>query len=298
MAVTYLLEAKENYAARELAEVNDAGTLYAGVGASQTFTGDSFDPVSRTFVYSACEYLTAQPTAPYNLWNGSDLIAVGDPVNQHFAWNWHTLTKDIDTGAVASYQAYDSTKLVPAGIGGTDGTARRYLDAIAQTENQLRRLVSPRNQNLWQHLDGDTCSIFLLRKADDYVQVISPLVSTTHMEIAGLTADWLYVFEYSSGGGSHPAKPDPRSIVHHRRRSVGRLPAELREFHPAGRGQDRLLPLDPGFRQEPLAVHLHQDRNPRLQALQVHPADLRTLWRPDCWRGLDGRYPLGRVHRP
>jgi hypothetical protein len=204
---TYSMEARQNYATREqdiMQAAVDTSTPYEGIGASQTFTGDNFDPVTRQLIYSACEYVGYEFMPPYNLWNGTTLLPVDDLMSQENAWNWWTLVKDIDTGVVTSTQAYNATHLVPAGIGGGDGTWRRYLDSIGDTENQLRRLINPRNQDLWQHLDGDTCSIFLLRHADGYEQIISPLVSTTHMEIAGLTADWLYVFEYSSGGSSHP----------------------------------------------------------------------------------------------
>lgn len=192
----YVMEAKQNYSPsmQTIIDTNPSG-LYENIYASQTFTGDSFDPVRRQFIYSACQQLTADGTTkPHSVWDGAIEIPSGDDIFTSLFLNFHTIVRDIDSETVESFEAYNTAQLVPAGIGGGDGTWRRYMDTYAVQERQIRRLIDPRTGNLWQHTYGDNfpCGLYLLRPEDDYQQIISPVSYVSHMEICGLTDDWLY----------------------------------------------------------------------------------------------------------
>lgn len=195
MPITYTMEAKENYSDALLTEI--ASEFSWTTFTHQAFVGDNFDFVRREFLYASTVRISPDPTYDYSVWDGSVEIPPDTEVNSRYYQNFRTLRKPINTGTVTDFIAFDPAELVPAGIGGGDGTWARYVDTDAEQQRQLRRVVDPLTGDYFQHTYGVNypCGLYRFSRTGDYLHTISPLQSDGHMEILGLTADWLYVHQ-------------------------------------------------------------------------------------------------------
>lgn len=197
--VTYTMEAKENYDPTRAAQADGAGFPVVTYVDSQLI-GHGFDANRRELVYAA---IIGKPAVDgvatndsgHDLWDGQTAILAGATFSPAANWAFHLARKNIDTGVVTFYDAYDPDSLVPSGIYG-DGTARRYVSDTAGTR-QYPILTDPRTSDAW--VLQESCDLYVFRAEDDWTMHISPLrpvgASLNHVIPRGMNDDWVYVVE-------------------------------------------------------------------------------------------------------
>lgn len=196
---SYVMEAVENYQTA-IAALVDADTNLALCFTDQLYCGMSYDHVRRKILYTFlnCANGPTTNTTGFTLWNGDNALAPGDAYNAQETLNLWVSEIDIDTRAVVIYNTYDPAQLVPAGIGGGDGTWRRNTDTDALFHGEGPKVIDPRTGNMWMHSFGaaTACQVYLFELADDFAMAISPLapiLPSDHMTILGIVVDWVYV---------------------------------------------------------------------------------------------------------
>lgn len=219
MTTSYVMEAIENYDAENAALLGSDDQPHY-IFTDQVYTGASYDFDRRRVIYSFVRAVNDDVTndTGHTLWNGVSSVAPAATLFAPSGWNLWTAVLDIDTRAVTFYEAYSAANHVPNGIGGSDGTWRRYTDTDASAQAQGPRLADPYTGSLWLHTFGsDTpCTIYLLRwgaAEAAFSQIISPLPphgGSGHMTILGLTADWAYI---QSLDGTNFLMLTPREIT-------------------------------------------------------------------------------------
>lgn len=128
MTVTYNMEVLENYNSTWATDIDSGSPLPTINGMQDKInTGVRFDPVRRKIMYAMFMYDTSPETntTGFTLWDGLAPIVNGASYTSREQKCQWMAEKDIDTGAVTFYNNYDSSKLVPNGIG---PTAIGYLD--------------------------------------------------------------------------------------------------------------------------------------------------------------------------
>lgn len=202
---TYLVEAKENLSADVIAVIDaeivaDDGNT-SDFATSQGNPGISFDRLNRTLVFSLCAVDPSGSktnTTGHKLWSGIHTINSGASYDGYGNFNFSIMTRTLDSEVVTRWDAYDSASVVPNGIGPSDGTARRHVEADFSTEQGIK-LTDPRTRNIASHHtmgNGDlSCAIEFFRFEDDYKKTLSPLIPSTdiHLELSGLNDDWWIV---------------------------------------------------------------------------------------------------------
>lgn len=199
------MEAKENYDATNAAIV-DAGNFPTPNLTDTYMLGHSFDAVNRELVYAA---IISRPEvggdvindSGFTLWDGLNAIAPSDPIGfQDENWNFWLARKNIDTGVVTFYEAYNAANLVPAGIGGGDGTWRRYVSDTSASGGNTPILTDPRTGNAWVRMQS--CDLYLFRRSDDYSHIISALRPTGNVNNAvvpaGINDTWTFAIEIAN----------------------------------------------------------------------------------------------------
>lgn len=210
----YLMESLENLSTDLIAVVD--GEIVGGV---QTDTivvasinpGIGYDRVNRRIMYSVGYMPSTDGTATndtgFDIWTGVHEIADAAAYDQRTYNNFSICAKDVDGGGVTRYDAYDSTSMVPNGIGPSDGTFRRFVEAHI-TVQQAIKVVDPRTGNVWSHhvsnatVPSRTCLIYEFRQEDDYALTISPYVpdADIHLELFGINDDWVMIGEQDIQG--------------------------------------------------------------------------------------------------
>lgn len=194
---TYVLEAKENYDSSTAAAL-DAGTLPKGSAQytqTQTLCSCGFDPVGRTIVYGFGDNpngttLVTNSTG-FHLYSGTTSINAGATYDESAKRNFNVVTKEIDTGAVTFFTAYDASSTVPNGVDGSDGTWRRFIESTASVD-QNPHIVDVQTGNLWCHFIFSGCSVECLRLQDSYAKTLSPFTAGA-IFIWGLSDDWAFI---------------------------------------------------------------------------------------------------------
>lgn len=218
---TYLMEAKENYDATYAAEFADNVFSNLANLTTQDYVGILYDTVRRKIIYSVAIVSgnSALNETGFTLWSGQDAIAPLDSFDPRYVKNHFIAEKDLDTGTVLFYDCWSASSLVPNGIGGSDGTYRRFVDSHYSTGNSPL-LVDPRTGNVWQHADasGDfICTIYLFRRLDNFVQIISPLLPPPgqdgHMDLQAISETWTYVFLENNLTSHYHLLLTPRNIT-------------------------------------------------------------------------------------
>lgn len=171
---------------------------------TQLFAGMSYNPTRRKIMYVAyvCPSGNVTNDTGWDLWNGTDSIAVDATYDATSGKNLFVCEVDIDTRAVVWYDCWSPTSTVPASVFG-DGTARRYTDT--GTDDQGPTVADPRTGNIWVHGFGTSvaCSIYLFRLEDSFQQIISPILDAgNHMTIRGMEEDWVYLTAEQFGVGN------------------------------------------------------------------------------------------------
>jgi len=180
------MEAKENYDPTYAALADGAGFPTVTVMA-QPNLGTCFDPVRRELTYFATIYPESSINdTGHTLWCGvslgGDTIVPGDTYSDFPYLPFYTVRKNVDTGVVTFYNSYSSAQTVPAGIpdgsnDGNDGTWRRFVTSTTEftaSGAAYPTLNDPRSGDVWVNMS--TARIYVLRRADDYAQAISPYV--------------------------------------------------------------------------------------------------------------------------
>lgn len=206
---TYTLEAKENLSADIIAVVDAeiAGPgLTANFATSPQDIGISYDRLNRTLVYSVCavDPVSGTPTnaTGVKLWSGVHTINAAATYDEYNYRNFSILTRTLDSETVTRWDAWDTASLVPNGIGPSDGTAKRFVEA-SYNDAQVIKLVDPRTRNVWSHHTSAaglrSCLIYEFRFSEAYKQTISPYVPSAdrHLELMGITAKWVYVADFA-----------------------------------------------------------------------------------------------------
>lgn len=202
----FLMEAKENYSPEYVAILEAQPATYLSLWNDQQDIGQSYDHVRREIIYTMSvvhEPSTVTNDTGFTLWAGDATITI-DPdeaYDETDARNKWVTRKNIDTGTVGSFNCWSAAELVPAGIGGGDGSWRRFVSSTAEVGNGPT-VIDPWTGNLWQHVVGSgmfVCTVYLFRREDDYAQVISPLSISgadigSHYEPIGVTEDWTYCY--------------------------------------------------------------------------------------------------------
>lgn len=196
------MEAKENYVLAE-SEAFNAGTFPYLSLATNIQPSTAFDPGLRKIFYSKCYWsdgLNATNDTGFRVWTGIIGFNNGAAYSPGNYNNFSIMSVDIDSDDVTEYDAYDPDSTVPNGIGGSNGTARRYVEADA-LEPQGIKIVDPRTGNVWSHhTAGGTrsCVIYEFRAQDDYALTISPYVpgGDRHLELFGISANWVVIGDF------------------------------------------------------------------------------------------------------
>ncbi len=198
------MEARENLDPALVAVVEDEienEAIVSNIAVSQTYVGVSVDRERRLIVYSLCYVPDADGPwtndTGWRLWSGISGLnngAVIDPFNYK---SFQIMTRSLDDDTVTRYDCWSSTSTVPNGIGGSNGTARRMVEADYGTI-QIPKLVDPRTGNVWSHhisVGARSCLIYEFRRSEDFKQTISPYVPSAdrHLELLGITEDWVYI---------------------------------------------------------------------------------------------------------
>lgn len=115
---TYIMEALENYSAALVAQFNSmTQPLYDY--SDQQGTGTNLDFGRRKIMYAVAIATgdTTTNNTGFTLWDGLTAVANGASVDTHNDWNLWFGEKDIDTGTVTFYEAYNVSNTVPIGVG-------------------------------------------------------------------------------------------------------------------------------------------------------------------------------------
>ncbi len=203
---SYVMEAKENYSS-EWADILGSGSeAFVNITNDQHNIGQWYDHVRREIIYSVA--IAADPNETTNitgftLWPGDASLALApdDPYDTREVMNKWITRRSIDSELVESFNCWSEDETVPAGIGGGDGSWRRYVNSTADFGN-YPAVLDPRTGNFWQHVFGNgvlVCCVYMFRREDDYVQIISPLQVDgadvgSHYEPVGTTEDWTYCY--------------------------------------------------------------------------------------------------------
>lgn len=199
---TYLLEALENYPPAMVAGI-EGESLGSGLFfAEQSYFALGYDRINARFVYPATKIYGTTPftttnDSGYTLWNGAITIAPDAEYNGRFNHNLWIGFKDRDTGAVTWSTTWSEDETVPAGIGGGDGSWRRYV-SDTQTRHNTPHICDPRTGNVWIHVQS--CDLHCFRTEDDFVQTLSPIspvvdpLSNSVVPI-GMNVDWTFAME-------------------------------------------------------------------------------------------------------
>lgn len=194
---TYTLEAKDNYEAAESAAFHAGLFPYISL-ATNAQLGTAYDPVRRTLFYSRTYWsdgLDTTNATGHRVWTGVVGFNAGATYSPDNYNNFSIVSKNIDTDLVTRYNAYDPASTVPNGIGGSDGTARRFTEADA-TRGQGIKITDPRTGNIWSHhvsTGSRTCLLYEFRAQDSYALTISPYVPSAdrHLELFGISDNWV-----------------------------------------------------------------------------------------------------------
>lgn len=215
------MEARENLSS-DLVTVIDAeiaaDTYSVLIEPDQTYIGLAYDRENRTIVYSV-SYINPEAglhtnSTGFRLWSGVNAIASGATYDPYNYRNYSLMTRGLDDDVVTRWDSYDSTSLVPNGIGGSDGTARRFIES-AGGEPQTPKLCDPRTRDVACHMVSNgapTCRIEFLRFSDSYKKTLSPYIpdGNRHLELAGCTANWWIVGDLGKIGSSYAWQFIPR----------------------------------------------------------------------------------------
>lgn len=202
----YVMSAEENYDPPHVSDIV-ALTSYANVSINtdQNYQGVQWDPIRRNLMYM---YTEDKPSTSltndtgFTLWDGLTTIAPDGAVDPASQFNASVGVKNIDTGEVNFHLCYDSTSIVPTGIGGGDGTYRRFTRDFEAAGGNGPGMTDPYTGNFW--VNSQSCQLYLFRRQDDYAQVISPLypVSASDADVmivgftnTGATGPWAFARE-------------------------------------------------------------------------------------------------------
>src|SRR5258706_3861198 len=179
---TYIMTAEENYDPGRVSYIA-ALTTYTGthIGTDQTYQGVQWDPVRRNLMYMYTEYIPSTPvtnTTGFSIWDGTTAIAPGGTVGPSVSLNSSVGIKSIDTGAVVFRLNYNSASVVPLGIGGSDGTYRRYTHDFTTAGGNGPGMTDPYTGDFW--INSESCELYCFRLSDTYSQTISPLFPVTN----------------------------------------------------------------------------------------------------------------------
>lgn len=206
----FVMEAKENYDPTRATQA-DGGAFPVPIVVEPSYIGLGYDPVSRNLFYQAIigHNNTGLNDSGYTLWDGADYTLNGAHIGNN--WSFRLARKNIDTGVVTFFDAYDPAFTVPAGIGPgggpvSDGTWRRNVKDTRYSAGNYPCWSDPRTQDVW--FRAESCELFVVRAANNYALAISPLVAslsaTFNLLVKGMTDDWVYAVEVSpevDGGG-------------------------------------------------------------------------------------------------
>lgn len=217
---TYTMEALENYDPTRAAQASGSGFV-TPTFADQLVLGFGYDEPRRKIHYPVVIEPGTTNSSGFTLWDGQGSIAPGGTIDPSVQWNLYMAEKDIDTGAVTFFNCYDATQLVPTGIGGGDGTWRRFV-VLAPTSQSLAGgnfplLCDPRSGDLWMH--SQSCNLYNFRRSENFALSISPHFPVHNPEFPAipraLNADWVYVTEdfnaFSSAWGTCGIVPATRT---------------------------------------------------------------------------------------
>lgn len=186
------MTAEENYDAAHVTAI-DGLVTYAStwMNTDQNYQGVQWDAVRRNLMFMYTEQIPSTPTTNttgHTLWDGLVSIAPAAGVDPAVEFNTTVGVKNIDTGTVTFYLNYHVDNTVPVGIGGGDGSWRRYTREFrsgswgpAQPGNGPG-MTDPQTGNFW--ISSESCELYCFRLEDDYQQIISPLFPTGHAENA------------------------------------------------------------------------------------------------------------------
>lgn len=205
-ATVYVMEAKENYGPEIMALYNDTSSGLTIATNDQSNFGQTYDHVRREIIYSVSVVLGEDPqenTTGWTLWSGDPALTISPAENYNVteAKNKWITRRSIDTETINSFDCWSEDETVPAGIGGGDGTWRRFVSSTAGFGN-TPSVIDPWTGDFWTHVIGSgifVCCVYLFRREDDYVQIISPLTidsaaTGSHYEPIGVTEDWTYCY--------------------------------------------------------------------------------------------------------
>lgn len=113
---SYVMEARESYTPDIIALF---GTAYA-TQTNQMYAGISYDRVRGKIMYclNYADAATDTNLTGFALWTGQTLIGKGATYDATIYKNHSIMEKDINTDAVVRYDAWSSSKIIPAGKGG------------------------------------------------------------------------------------------------------------------------------------------------------------------------------------
>jgi len=209
----YIMTAEENYDPTHVASIAALSTyVNTFMNTDQNYPGVQWDAVRRNLMYMYRENIPSSPltnTTGHTLWDGFTSIAPAGAVDPETQFNASIGVKNIDTNQVVFHRAYNVANVVPNGIGGSDGTYRRFTrDFNARAPDDGGNgpgMTDPYTGNFW--VNSQSCPLYCFRLSDNYSQVISPLFpvldSANDVMVAGFVStgtpnSWTFAREINS----------------------------------------------------------------------------------------------------
>ena len=199
-------------AVQALIEASDP-SLYVAASATQ-YMGHSYDPVSRRLFFSSNVLIDSISSGSgfakindtgYTLYNypGNVSIAPSASYDGEVLKSFHLHYLDVDTGAVTMIDPFDPTATVPNGKHGSDGSWRLVVASSVNLTNLPQfKMVDPWTGDCWAHMTDPQCNIYVFRQDDGFKQRLLPFGANGHMEMLGMTPNWLLVAHTANGDRS------------------------------------------------------------------------------------------------
>jgi hypothetical protein len=195
---------------QSLIETSDS-SLYTAQS-SQQYMGHSYDPVSGQLFFSSNVLVDSVATGSafdkinntghtfYDV-SANTSVAPAAHYDGSYLKNFFLHRLDTTTGAVTMVDVFDPAAVIPNGIHGSDGTWRMVVVSGASNPEAPAqfKLVDPRTTDCWAHMTSPECNIYVFRSGEAYKQQLLPFGVNGHMEMLGITDDWLLVMHSNVG---------------------------------------------------------------------------------------------------
>lgn len=211
MSLAYTLTPYQPFSGAVQALIATSDPSLYTAASSQQYMGHSYDPVSGLLFFSSSVLIDSVATGSafdkinntghtfYDV-SAATSVAPNAHYDGSYLKNFYLHYLDTSTGAVTMIDVFDPTATIPNGIVGSDGTWRMVVASDVSTPNvpMQFKLVDPRTIDCFAHMTEPQCNIYVFRQGEGYKQRLLPFGADGHMEMLGITANWLLVMHSTS----------------------------------------------------------------------------------------------------